>query len=179
MVERLTSRVWVMQTIYVILALAIVYGRLLPLENHVVPWAAPDLLVIMTFAWALRRPDYVPVMSVAIVMLMADLLLLRPPGLMAALVLVGTAALQRRQRDIREMGFVLEWMTVTMALGAILVAERLMLGLFMVPQVPLGQSVIQSFVTTLYYPLVVIGSEVIFGVRRIAPGSVSNVVQRS
>ena len=98
---------------------------------------------------------------------------------MAALVLVGTAALQRRQRDIREMGFVLEWMTVTMALGAILVAERLMLGLFMVPQVPLGQSVIQSFVTTLYYPLVVIGSEVIFGVRRIAPGSVSNVVQRS
>jgi rod shape-determining protein MreD len=178
MVERLTSRIWIMQTVYVGLSLAIIYARLLPLQNHVMPWAAPNLLVIMTFAWALRRPDYVPAISVAIVMLMADLLLLRPPGLMAALVLISTAALQRRQRDIREMGFPLEWLTVTIALGVILVAERLVLGLFMVPQVSLGQSVIQSFATALYYPVVVLGCELI-GVRRIAPGEVSKVVQRT
>ncbi len=178
MVERLSSRIWIMQTIYVSLSLAIIYGRLLPLENHVVPWAAPDLLVIMTFAWALRRPDFVPAISVAIVMVMADLLLLRPPGLMAALVLIATVALQRRQRDIREMGFALEWLTVAIALGVVLVAERLMLSIFMVPQVSLGQSVIQSLVTALYYPLVVLGSE-IMGVRRVAHGDISKVVQRT
>lgn len=178
MANFLTSRIWTMQLLYVGLALTIMYARLLPLENHVGPWAAPDLLVAMTFAWALRRPDYVPAYSVAGMLLLADLLLLRPPGLMAALVLLGKAGLQRRQRDIREMGYPLEWLTVSVTLGAILICERLVLGVFMVPQVSLGQSVIQIFVTALFYPVVVLVSETLLGVRRAAPGDMSSMGQR-
>lgn len=179
MAENLTSRLWLMRIAYVGFALAIIYARLLPLENRAGVWATPDLVVAMTFAWALRRPDFVPALSVAAVLLLADLLLLRPPGLLATLVLLGTVALQRRQRDIREMGFALEWLTVSVALAAILICENLLLGMFVVPRVSFGQSLIQGFVTALFYPVVVLFSETVLGVRRVIPGDVSAAGQRA
>lgn len=177
--ENLASRLWFMRGLYACLAMAIIYGRLMPLDNPAGAWAAPDLLICMTFAWALRRPEFVPPLNVAAVMLLADLMLLRPPGLLAMLVLLGGNILQRRQRDIREMGFPLEWLTVCGALITILVAQRLILVVFLVPQVPLGQSVIQIFITALFYPVVVLVSETVLGVRRATPGELVGAGMRT
>lgn len=163
-------RPWTMRAVFALLALTLIYARLLPLDNKAGPWSAPDLLICMTFAWALRRPEFIPPLLIAATMLLADLLLLRPPGLLAMLVLIGGYILQRRQRDIQEMGFPLEWLTVAGTLSAILVAQRLLLTILFVPQVPFGQSVIQVFVTALFYPLVVLISETVLGVRRATPG---------
>ena len=41
----------------------------------------PDLLIAFAFAWSLRRPEYVPSLLLALLFLLADLLLQRPPGL--------------------------------------------------------------------------------------------------
>ena len=69
-----------MRAAFVGISLLIMFFHLLPLETTPRRWAAPDLLVCLCFAWALRRPDYVPALAVAGVMLLADLMFQRPPG---------------------------------------------------------------------------------------------------
>ena len=75
--------------------------------------AGPDLMLAFTFAWVLRRPDYVPVLLIAAIFLLEDMLLMRPPGLW-------TADRADRDRDParsreprpREMPFMAEWAMV-------------------------------------------------------------------
>jgi hypothetical protein len=57
-------------------------------------------MLALTFAWVLRRPEFVPPLLIAAMILLGDLMFHRPPGLWAALVLVTAETL--RVRDIRE-----------------------------------------------------------------------------
>ncbi|MEY8843112.1 rod shape-determining protein MreD [Cribrihabitans sp. XS_ASV171] len=163
------SRLWVMRLAYLGLALLILFFHLLPLDTMPRHWAPPDLLIALTFAWAMRRPDFVPSLSIALVMLTADLLLHRPPGLLAALVVGGAAWLKGDRAGLSEASFLGEWVSVGLVLVAIAVANRLILGLMAVEQAPFWLTVIQLVLTIAIYPLVVLASQVLFGVRRLAP----------
>ena len=68
------TKLWVMQATYVALSLAVIFFQLLPLETTPRRWTGPDVVVLIGFAWALRRPDYLPAYLVAFVALMADLM---------------------------------------------------------------------------------------------------------
>lgn len=160
------SQIWTMRAVFAGLALFLVYARLMPIDNPAGAWGAPDLLLALTFAWGLRRPDYTPPLLVAVLWLVADLLLLRAPGLMTALVLGALMILQARQRDFTDMPFGIEWLAVALAMLALLLAQRAVLGLFLLPPPPMGQGTIQVIVTALVYPVVVLISEYILGVRR-------------
>ncbi|WP_296762029.1 rod shape-determining protein MreD [Sediminimonas sp.] len=166
------ARLWLMRGAYVGLALVIFAFRLLPLNMTPPTWAGPDLLLAITFAWALRRPDYVPALSVALVMLMADLLFQRPPGLWAALAVIATAMLKARARGLRDQTFAMEWLNVAIMIVATVLGYRLILSLAMVPQAPIGLTAIRAFMTVLVYPLAVAFSALVFGVRKAAPGEV-------
>ena len=74
MAERLTSQLWARQAMYVILALGILFWQLLPLSTLPSSWAGPDWLIALTLAWAQRRPEFVPVTLIAVVILLADFL---------------------------------------------------------------------------------------------------------
>ena len=74
MAELLTSRNWLMQGMFLVLCLLIVFFHLLPLTTLPARWPTPDLIICLAFAWGMRRPDYVPVLLLAGVMLVADLL---------------------------------------------------------------------------------------------------------
>lgn len=76
-------------TVYVVVAFAILFVRLLPLSPGRVAMPGPDVLLCLTIAWVLRRPEQVPVLVIAAVFLIEGLLMLRPPGLWAAVVVVG------------------------------------------------------------------------------------------
>jgi rod shape-determining protein MreD len=166
MADRSFSRLWVMRAAYLVLALVIMFFHLLPLDTVPRRWAPPDLLIGFTFAWALRRPEYVPAISIAAVMLVADLMFLRPPGLLALLVLLGSESLKGRAAGLRGAGFLTEWATVSAALLAITVLNRLVLGILMVPQAPFGPSLIQFLATIASYPLVVLVTQMLMGVRK-------------
>ncbi|MEX0367432.1 MAG: rod shape-determining protein MreD [Ruegeria sp.] len=163
------SRVWMMRALYMWLALLILFFHLLPLNTLPSRWAPPDLLIALTFAWVVRRPDYVPTLSVAVVMLVADLLLQRPPGLLAALVVGARAYLKPTSAGGREVGFLSEWATVSFVLVAIAVLNRLILGITAVEQAPLWLAVIQLALTIAVYPLVAWLSQTVCGVRKLAP----------
>lgn len=178
MAEGSAPRVWAMRMLYLALALAVIFANLIPLDFQPQVWTGPDLLVALTFAWALRRPEFVPALSVAVIVLLADLLLLRPPGLWAALMVMGTQALKNRARNLRDQPFMMEWLAVAGIFLVITLGNRLVLAVMMVPQAPLGLTVIHVVMTLICYPVVVMISQLVFGVRKSAPGDLDRLGQR-
>lgn len=169
MAELLTSRNWLMQGLFLALSTLIVFFHLLPLSTLPARWPSPDLLICLAFAWGLRRPDYVPVPLLAGVMLMADLLFHRPPGVLALLVVLGNEYLHRRTGALRDASFAGEWLAVAIVVAAITVLNRLILSLTGVDQAALGPILIQMLMTIAAYPLVVLLSQILLGVRKPAP----------
>lgn len=169
---------WAGRALYLALAAALLTVPLLPLDTLPRTYATPDLLLAVTAAWAARRPDTLPVLLVAGVFLLADLLLQRPPGLLTALVLIFTEWLRRRSARLRRGSFLGEWAAVGGGLAAVALADRLLLAVAMTPQPPLGLTLIQVIFTIATYPLVAGIAQVALGLRRPAQGEVDALGHR-
>ena len=61
-------------------------------------WPAPDLMLALTLAWVVRRPDLLPAPLIAAYFFVEDILMMRPPGLWALIVLGATEFLRRATR---------------------------------------------------------------------------------
>ncbi|NCO16036.1 MAG: rod shape-determining protein MreD, partial [Alphaproteobacteria bacterium] len=96
MVDLLHSTIWRHRAIFVALALALFFLRLLPLGAEPGRWPGPDLMLCLILAWVQRRPDYLPAPLIALVVLTEDFLMLRPPGLWTAIVVLATEFLRGR-----------------------------------------------------------------------------------
>lgn len=179
MADRQVLHRWTLRAGYLGLALLIMFIQLLPLRIWPQSLVGPDLLLALTFGFAARRPDYLPALAVAAVMLLADLLLDRPPGLLALLVLAGTEALKSRARGLRDRNFVVEWITVATVLLAILAAQRLVLAVLLVPQVPLTLSLLQAAATIAAYPLVVALAHLALGLNKAHPTELDMQARRT
>ena len=175
MAEMTVSRLWLMRAAFVALCIFVMFLHLLPLDTVPRTWAGPDIVMALAFAWALRRPDYVPAITVALVMLLGDLLLQRPPGLLALLVLLGTENLKTRARALREAPFLTEWSAVALVMIAIALGNRLVLSILVVPQAAFSLGFLQMGMTILCYAFVVAFTQFVMGVRKIAPGDVDLV----
>ncbi len=165
-----SSAIWWKRGLFVLLALTVLFANLLPLSTMPVSWTGPDVLIALTFAWALRRPEFVPVLLIAVIMLLADLLLQRPPGLMAFLIVLGAEQLKTRAVGLRDASFAGEWAAASLVVIGVFLLNRVTLAVLMVDQAPLGLTLIQMIATVLVYPVVVLVSHLFFGVRRLAPG---------
>lgn len=200
------ARIWLMRSIFVVLALLIMFFHLLPFDTQPVslfspellpPLATidpaearlrdlldlgssrflvgPDLLIAFAFAWSLRRPEYIPALLLALIFLLADLLLQRPPGLWAMLALLASENLKGRSRSLRDATFGAEWIAVAVLLTGILILNRIVLALTLVPAPQLRLSLLELGVTILVYPAVVFVTRSIMGVRRAAPGELDTL----
>lgn len=163
-------------TLYLLSALALIVLALLPLAPGRIGWPEPDLLAVLTFAWVLRRPEQVPVLVIATVMLVADILLFRPPGLGAAAAVVATEIARRHQQRWREQGFLVEWLRVAILMVLMVLAERTIRTLFLIPPTlaplpPLGLDILRLITTVAAYPFAVAVLGVL-GLRRAAPGEI-------
>jgi rod shape-determining protein MreD len=172
MADGVPSSVWAYRGLYALLAGLLLFVRMLPLGSVAGGWPGPDLLMGLTFAWVLRRPDYVPALLIAAVVLLEDLLLMRPPGLWAALMVLGAEFLRNRAALTRELSFVLEWVLVAGVMAGATIGYRMVLALMMLDQASLGQTMVQLVTSILCYPLVIAVSALAFGVRKPAAGEV-------
>lgn len=168
-VRSMPWRYWALFAGFVVLSL---FWRLLPLSGAAPLVPGPDLILCVVMAWVLRRPDYMPALLVVGAVLLEDLLLMRPPGLWALLVLMAAEFLRTRQPLMRELPFTMEWAAVGTVMATVWLAERLVLGLVLVPMPGLGASLVQLAMTLLAYPLVVLASHWLIGVRKPATGEV-------
>lgn len=179
MTEGSSARLWLMRAAYVALGLTIIFFQLLPLETVPRRFTGPDLLLAFTLAWAVRRPDYMPVLSIAAVTLVADFLFQRPPGLWAALVVIASGAAKRRSTGLRDQTFAVEWLNISIAIIGVTLVYRLVLSVLLIPQAPLGLASIQMVMTIVTYPLVALITIFAFGVQAIQPGEAETFGSRS
>lgn len=178
MAEVVIPRRWRNRSYYVAFAFLIVFGRLLPLDAGPDRWPGPDLILAITYAWVLRRPEAVPVLLVTAVVLMTDVLFMRPLGLWTACVVLGLEFLRARELITRDIPFLGEWAMVGATILAISVLNSLVLALFGVIQPTLGQVLIQTIVTIMVYPVIVLLSSKGLGIRKVTPGSVDQLGHR-
>jgi len=179
MTDGSATRLWLMRAGFVALGMAIIFFQLLPLETIPRRFTGPDLLLAFTLAWAVRRPDYVPVLSIAAVALTADFLLQRPPGLWAAILVLVTGTVKKRSTGLRDQTFAVEWLNVSFAIIAVTLVYRLVQTLLVIPQAPLGLASIQMMMTIVTYPLVAAITVLGFGIQSVQPGEAETFGSRS
>ena len=141
-------------------------------------WPAPDFLLCLTLAWIVRRPDLLPAPVIAAYFLFEDLLLLRPPGAWALIVLLGTEFLRRRAPLLRGSGFWLEYALIIGLMGAMFVVYRALLAIVIVPQAPLDLSFVQLVGSVIVYPVIVALVHFVLNLRKPATGELDGMGQK-
>lgn len=164
-----SRHIWTYRAIFVVLCSAILAFKMLPLDLDGGGIPGPDLLVLVTFAWLLRQPAVVPVISVVAVFLLADFLLQRPAGLWTLLAVIASESLRRRRLQMTEFPFLVEWTAVAGAVFGMIIAERLILWVLIVELPSLGLVLAHGIVTVALYPVVVALSKYLFGLRKLGP----------
>lgn len=170
MVDPLTLRRTLHRALFLAIVAVTLFLRLLPLSPGHGGFPGPDLVLALTLAWLVRRPDFVPAPLIVAVFLLEDLVFLRPPGLWPLIVLLGTEFLRARRDSLRTLTFAVEWLAAAAVIAAMVLANRAVLALVMVPQPVLGQELLRLVMTVLAYPAVVLVSRMALDLRRTAPG---------
>lgn len=168
-----STQLWIMRAAFLGLSLTILFACLLPVETAApTTWGGVDLLMAFAMAWSVRRPEYIPALLMALVFLLADLLLQRPPGLWALLLLLACERLKSQSLTLRDAGFPTECLTVGAMIVGIYVANRVILAILFIDLPPLGLYLLQMIVTLVSYPLAVFVTHVFMGVRKVSAGDV-------
>lgn len=166
MAETTGAKPWIMRATFAALAVGLLFWALLPLNTVPRNWAGPDWLMVLTMVWVLRRPDYTPTLLIAAIILLADFLLGRPPGLMAAITVLVCENLRRRAMSASEMAFSVEWLTAASALAVVAIGNRLLTGVFILDQASLTLTLMQLVASVAVYPLVAGLCALLLGIRQ-------------
>lgn len=150
------------------LAAAMVLAKLLPLATAPDGWPGPNLLFCLTVAWVLRRPDLLPVWTIAVVGLLADLLLQQPPGLGAALLVVCSEFVRWRGLPGQVLSPTGEIALFAALLTSAILAAWLVQAIFLVPQPALYSLLAQIPLTLVAYPIVAVFLVHVCGIRRLS-----------
>jgi rod shape-determining protein MreD len=168
MVEFWRQAHWVFRALFLALALFLLFIRLLPLGNAPGSLPGPDLLLCLILAWVIRRPEFLPMPLILGVILIEDLILMRPPGLWTAIVVLATEFLRGRVALTRELNFLVEWMLIS----------GVMLGMMLAYRLALGLAFVQFLWSIALYPLVVGLSHLVLDLRKPAMGEVDSFGRR-
>jgi len=134
----------------------IVFVQLLPLSRGYAGFPAPDLLLGLTMAWVIRQPDHLPLGIIVILFLGADFLLQRPPGLWTALVVLAVEFLKSRVIKSREISWVVEWFTTSTVMVAVVLLNRAVLVIFVVPTSAFSLEALLMLFSVLIYPFIML-----------------------
>ncbi|WP_299813076.1 rod shape-determining protein MreD [uncultured Jannaschia sp.] len=173
-----TRSVWAFRLLFVALSAGILFFALVPFGVGERAWPGPELMVCLTVAWVLRRPDYVPVWLLLPLLLLDDALLLRPLGLWTLLVFLLSEYLRRRVDHAEALPFLSELFLVAGGIVAVFVANHVALVLLLVETPPAHGQALHALATIAFYPVVALGSQLL-GVRRLAPGELDSLGSRA
>ena len=169
---------WMHRLIFLGVALVLTFLRLLPLNTTAGHFPGPDLLLCLVFAWMVRRPEYLSALMIGVVVFTEDMLLMRPPGLWAALVLIGAEFIRARSALTRELSFGVEWLLVAGVMFGVFLANRALLALAIADQPTFGFSLLQMLWSVVAYPVVVAVSRYALDLYKPAMGQVDALGRR-
>lgn len=158
---------WMYRLGFLLIGIALIILRLLPLQTMPRTWAGPDVMMCLVFAWSVRRPDYVPTLFIAAMILLEDFMLQRPPGLHAALIVGACFWLKTKAYTSDERTMTGEILQITSAVLGVLLATRLILSIALLPLPSLSLHLAQSFSTIIFYPVMALISAYVLNVQPI------------
>jgi len=178
MVTDMRSSAWFYRIGFIAIAVALLFFKMLPLGSVAGDWPGPDLMLCLMLAWVTQRPDHLPMGLVAMVVLAEDMILMRPPGLWTALVVVATEFLRARSALTRELGFAAEWLLIAGVMVAMLLAYRLVFAVAFMTQPGFGFAFAQTVGSILMYPVIVWLLRVVLHLHKPAAGEVDGMGRR-
>lgn len=168
----MSDNVWVYRAGFVIIAIGLLFLRILNLGSLAGDWPGPDLMLCLMLAWVTQRPDHLPTALIALVVLAEDMILMRPPGLWAAIVVLATEFLRGRSALTRELGFMAEWLLIAGVMVGMLLAYRLAFAVAFMTQPGFGFAFAQTVGSILMYPVIVWLLRVVIRLRKPSAGEV-------
>lgn len=174
------SALWLEGAVFVSLGLVTTLISMLPLGLSAETTLTPDLFFCMAYAWIIRRPITAPLGLIFIVALFSDIMLMKPLGLWAFIILMSTELVRSQEKPLREQMFIFEWLIFALLFAVALAANSMLLTLALYPR-PGFDLILGYFASTvLAYPLVLAVLHFIFRIRAPkAPGEYSRLGRSS
>ena len=101
------------QIVYFCIGLLIIFFQILPLQTTPQTWSGPNVLLVFFAAIVFKRPEFTSSFLIASIFLIEDFFLMRPPGLMSSLTVIGFYILKRKFQNQEVNSFIFGWSSVT------------------------------------------------------------------
>ena len=148
------------QVVYFCIGLLIIFFQILPLQTTPQAWSGPNVLLVFFAAIVTKRPEFTSSFLVASIFLIEDFFLMRPPGLMSSLTVLGFYFLKRKFQHQEVNSLISGWGSVTTCLTIILLLYYFISILLFIPSAGFRLTLMELIVTLALYPVfsVLIGS---------------------
>ena len=121
------------QIVYFCIGLLIIFFQILPLQTTPQTWSGPNVLLVFFAAIVTKRPEFTSSFLVASIFLIEDFFLMRPPGLMSSLTVLGFYFLKRKFLYQESNSLMFGWGNVTACLTIILLLYYFISILLFIP----------------------------------------------
>ena len=148
------------QFVYFCIGLLIIFFQILPLQTIPQTWSGPNVLLVFFAAIVSKRPEFTSSFLIASIFLIEDFFLMRPPGLMSALTVLGFYFLKRKFQNQEVNSFIFSWASVTTCLTIILLLYYFISVILFIPSAGFKLTLMELIVTLALYPIfsILIGS---------------------
>jgi rod shape-determining protein MreD len=148
------------QIVYFCIGLLIIFFQILPLQTTPQTWSGPNVLLVFFAAIVTKRPEFSSSFLIAIIFLIEDFFLMRPPGLMSSMTVLGFYILKRKFQNQEEMPLLFGWGSVATCLSFILLIYYFISILLFIPSAGFRLTLMEIMVTLALFPIfsVLIGS---------------------
>ena len=141
------------QILYFCIGLLIIFFQILPLQTTPQSWSGPNVLLVFFAAIVIKKPEFTSSLLIAVVFLIEDFFLMRPPGLMSSLTVLGLYILKTKFQNQEETSLVFVWGNVAICLTLILLICYFVSKLLFIPSAGLRLTIMEITVTLDIYPI--------------------------
>ncbi len=148
------------QILYFCIGLLIIFFQILPLQTTPQTWSGPNVLLVFFAVIVAKRPEFTSSFLIAFIFLIEDFFLMRPPGLMSSLAVLGFYFLKRKFQHQEESPVLFGWGSVATCLILILLLFYFISVLLFIPSAGFRLTFMEIIVTLALYPIfsVLVGS---------------------
>ena len=148
-----SMRILRLRLTYLLIVMLLALFQTMPIHTSIDQFAMPDIPLVITFVWVMRRPDVMGPILITIAFLFADMILQRPPGLWTLITLCASMFLRSRTIYFKEVIFFYEWLMIAIIVIFCFAAHQFLLLLTFLPTHDLALLVKQALFTIMLYPI--------------------------
>ena len=155
-VDLISPARWFRIAVMLSLGMIAIFAEAAPMGIGPTARPSPDLLLCVVAYWAIRRPGSTPLIAVAALGLMRDLLTDVPPGAGMLTLVLAAEVLKAWRRTLARSSFIFEWIAVAGAAFAILAVQWVLVVILLAQPPYIVDLGYQGLYTAAIYPPIVL-----------------------